>query len=477
MMSPTSPPPAPGRRRIAVVLAAGKGTRMKSARPKVLHEAGGRPLLGWVLAAARAAGCERILIVHGHGGEAVRAAFAGESDLVWVEQHEQRGTGHALAQAAEAVAALGGDPLVLVLSGDVPLVRAETLEQLADAAEAGWGALAVAELAEPGGLGRVIADGAGRLERIVEARDATPEQLAIGRVNAGLYALPAPEIFVRLGRLTPDNAQGELYLTDAVAAAARDGRPVALLPLADPDEALGVNDRLELARVHRLLRDRQVRRLAQAGVTCLDPASTWIEPEVEVEPDGLLEAGVHLLGSTRLAAGVTVRTGAWLRNCRVGAGAVIEPYSVLDGAEVGAGCRVGPFARLRPGAVLGEGARVGNFVEIKNATLGSGAKAGHLAYLGDATVGAEANIGAGVVTCNFDGVDKHRTTIGERAFVGSDTMLVAPVTVGARATTGAGSVITRDVPDGALAVERSPQRNVDNWDERTAARRAAEKND
>lgn len=468
--SPATAPPA-RRPRVAVILAAGKGTRMRSERPKVLHEAGGRPLLGWVVEAARAAGCGRILVVVGHGAEAVRAAFAGQEDLVWVEQREQRGTGHALAQAAGAVGAAGAEALLLVLSGDVPLVEPATLERLAAAAEAGWGAVAVAELEHPGGLGRVIADGAGHLERIVEARDAAPEELAIGRVNAGLYALPSPEIFTRLAGLTADNAQGELYLTDAVSGAARDGRRVQLVALADPHEALGVNDRLELARVHRLLCERRVRQLALAGATFLEPATTTVGAAVEAGRDCLVEGGVTLLGRTTLAAGVTVRTGAWLRDCSVAEGATIEPFSVLDGAAVGAGCRVGPFARLRPGAVLEAGARVGNFVEVKNATLGAGARAGHLAYLGDASVGAGANIGAGVVTCNYDGVAKHRTTIGERAFIGSDTMLVAPVEVGAEATTGAGSVITRDVPAGALAVERAPQKNIEGWAARRRGRR------
>jgi bifunctional UDP-N-acetylglucosamine pyrophosphorylase/glucosamine-1-phosphate N-acetyltransferase len=464
-MSPSADSPAP---RVAVLLAAGKGTRMKSDRPKVLHEAGGQPLLAWVIAAARRAGCERILVVVGHGADAVRQAFAGEPDLVWVEQRDQRGTGHALLQAEPHVA---GDALLLVLSGDVPLVRTETLAELATTAEAGWGAMAVATLAAPGSYGRVLADGRGALRAIVEARDASPEELAIPTVNAGLYALPAPAIFRHLHALTPDNAQGELYLTDAVTAAAHAEGGVALVELGDPDEALGVNDRLELARVHRRLVERSIRRLALSGVTFLDPASTTVGARVEIGGDTTIHPQTTLLGSTRIGRDATIHTGAWIRDSALGDGAVIEPYSVLDGAEVGAGCRVGPFARLRPAAVLQEGARVGNFVEVKNATLGPGAKASHLAYVGDATVGERANVGAGVVTCNYDGVAKHRTEIGARAFVGSDTMLVAPVRVGDDATTGAGSVITQDVPDGALGVERSRQRNVDGW----ASRRRREK--
>lgn len=469
-MPPTAPGPT-SRPLVAVVLAAGKGTRMKSERPKVLHEAAGRPLLGWVLATARAAGCERIRVVVGHGAEAVRAAFAADADVDWVEQTEQRGTGHALAQAAPTI---DGDALLLVLSGDVPLVRAETLRRLIDVAGEGWGAMAVATLEAPGSLGRVIGDGRGGLDRIVEAKDASPEELEVRRVNVGLYALPAPAIFDFLARLTPDNAQGELYLTDAVTAAARTGHRVALIELDDPDEALGVNDRLELAGVHRRLVERRIGELAGAGVTFLDPATTTVEAGVTGAPDSVVHGGVHLLGTTVLGRGVTVHAGAWLRDAVVENGASIEPYSVVDGARVGPGCRVGPFARLRPRTVLEAGARVGNFVEVKSSTLGPGAKANHLAYLGDANVGARANIGAGVVTCNYDGREKHRTEIGPGAFVGSDTMLVAPVTIGTEATTAAGSVITKDVPDGALAVERSPQRNVPGWAGRRSGHRKAE---
>jgi len=457
MSSPASPP------RIAVVLAAGKGTRMISETPKVLHAACGRPLLAWVLDAARAAGCERILVVVGHRADEVRTAFAGASDIAWVEQREQLGTGHALAQVAPEIA---GEARLLVLSGDVPLVSPGSLKRLAEAAEGGWGAMAVATVAEPGSLGRVIGDGHGRLRRIVEARDALPDELAGRTVNVGIYVLPAPAIFGRLDRLTPHNAQGELYLTDAVTAAARDGEPVALVELADPEEAAGVNDRYELARVGARLMERKVARLAHDGTTFLAPHRVLVEDSVEVGVDSVVHPDVTLLGTTTVGAGVVLHAGVWLRDTTVDDNAVIEPYSVLDGAVVGRGCRVGPFARLRPGTVLADGARVGNFVEVKNARLGVGAKANHLAYLGDALVGEGANIGAGVVTCNYDGVAKHRTEIGSRAFIGSDTMLVAPVKVGDDAVTGAGSVITRDVPDGALAVERAPQRTVAGWSRR-----------
>lgn len=449
--------PLADRPRVAVVLAAGKGTRMRSALPKVLHRAAGRPLLAWVLEAARGAGCARIVVVVGHGAERVREEIGGD-DLTWVTQEEQKGTGHALAQAEAAV---GEASLLLVLSGDVPLVRPETLAALAAKAERGWGSLATATLAEPGALGRVLADDAGRLSRIVEARDASDEELKVQRVNAGLYALPAPEVFGYLARLVPSNRQGELYLTDALGGAAADGQAVELVDLPDPDEALGINDRVELAQVHRLLLARHARSLMLSGVTILDPDRTAVEPSVRVEPDTVIHPGVSLLGNTRVGPGCTIHQGAWLRDTVLGEGVTVEPYSVLDGAEVGRECRVGPFARLRPASRLLPGARVGNFVEVKNSELQAGAKANHLAYLGDATVGEGANVGAGVVTCNYDGERKHRTVIGRNAFVGSDTMLVAPVEVGAGASTAAGSVVTKNVPDGALAVARVRQKNLE----------------
>ena len=469
-MEPAAAPRPP---RIAVVLAAGLGTRMKSALPKVLHPAAGRPLLAWVLEAARSAACERLVVVVGHGAEAVRKAFAAP-DVEFVLQAEQRGTGHALAQVEGRLRSHPDQPATLVvLSGDAPLVTPATIEALAARAEAGWGALAVAELAEPGVLGRVFPAPDGGLAGIVEARDATSEQLQERRINAGLYALPAPEIFEFLDRLRPSNAQGELYLTDTVTDAARAGRRVDLHPLDDPSEAWGVNDRVDLARVHRRLIDRHLERLMRDGVTILEPARTSIEPGVEVGRETLIHPEVSLSGGTSIGAGCVLGQGAWIRDSRLSPGVVVEPYSTLDGAEVEAGCRVGPFARLRPGTILRAGARVGNFVEVKAADLGSGAKANHLAYVGDATVGAGANLGAGVVTCNYDGVAKHRTEIGPGAFVGSDTMLVAPVRVGEGATTAAGSVITKDVPAGALAIGRARQRNLPGALERLKRHRRA----
>ncbi len=453
------------RPRIAVVLAAGQGTRMRSSLPKVLHRAGGRPLLAWVLDAARAASCERILVIVGHGAEQVRAELSAP-DVEFVLQAEQRGTGHALQQVEPYLRTdPGHEATMVVLSGDAPLVTAATIQAMAAIIERGegesaWGALAVAELADPGSLGRVFASPDGALAGIVEARDATPEQRAQKRINAGLYALPAPEVFEFLRRLRATNAQGELYLTDAVTDAARAGHRVELHPLADPSESWGINDRVELAQAHRRLLDRHLEALMRSGVTILEPARTSIEPSVTVGRDAVIHPDVALFGATEIGPGCELRQGAWLSDTVLGEGVVVEPYCVLANSRIESGCRVGPFARLRPGSVLREGAKVGNFVEIKASDLGAGTKVGHLTYLGDATIGAHVNIGAGVITCNFDGETKHRTEVGDGAFLGSDTMLVAPVRVGAGAQTGAGSVITQEVPEGALAITRVRQKNL-----------------
>lgn len=451
------------RRRVAVVLAAGQGTRMRSQLPKVLHRAAGRPLIDWVLDAARGAGCEEIVVVVGHGGDHVRRHIdgSGASDVSWVVQEKQRGTGHALAQAESR---LGSEPATLVvLSGDAPLVLSSTLIDLVGRAEQAWGAVAVAAVEEPGSLGRVMMSPQGHLERIVEAGDATETELTLATVNSGHYALPSPEIFTELRDLPADNAKRELYLTEALHRAVGRGEPVVCLVLGDPAEAWGVNDRLDLARVHVALMRRKIEQMMTDGVSVLAPDRLEVDANVEVGPETVLHPGVALLGRTIVGRGCELHQGAWVRDSEIESGAVIMPYSVLDGARLATDCTVGPFARLRPGSELGASARVGNFVEIKNSRLGTGAKANHHAYIGDADVGAGANIGAGTVTCNYDGQDKHRTEIGERAFIGSDTMLVAPVKIGADAVTAAGSVVTDDVPDGALAVGRARQRVILDW--------------
>jgi len=452
---------------LAVILAAGQGTRLRSSLPKVLHPVAGRPMLEWVLRAARSAGCEDIAVVIGHGAEAVRAAMSAE-EIIWVLQAEQKGTGHALAQVESEARSPG---IMLVLSGDVPLVSAATLGQLVKAARAGWASMAVADLDKPGSLGRVLTAADGSLAAIVEASEASAPELAIGRVNAGLYALPTPSIFDHLRLLEPDNAKGELYLTDALNAAAREGKPIKLVELADPAESWGVNNRADLGRVHRSLLHRHAEMLMETGVTVLDAERTTIEATVSVGKDTVVHPGVSLLGDTSIGEGCSLEQGVWLRDTMVGDGTRIAPYSVLEGAEIAAGCQIGPFARMRPGAVVAQGAKVGNFVEIKNSELGEGVKANHLAYIGDTTVGEGSNIGAGVVTCNYDGRKKSPTRIGRNVFIGSDTMLVAPVEIGDEAMTAAGSVVSEDVPSGSLAIERSTQRNIANWAQRFRRRK------
>lgn len=469
----------------AVVLAAGGGGRLRSERSAVLHCVGGRALVAWVVAAAREAGCTPILLVVASGAEEIRSVLdqegLGGGDILRVEQRRQHGAGRTLRKVREALPAAAGP--VLVLSGDAPLVRPATLRKLRQRAQDGWGSVAVADLDDPGGRGRVIQSD-GRLERIVLAADAGERELAIRTVNAGHYALPAPAILDWLENVLADGGRDEARLTDAVSAsscvsersswssgrdearltdvvsaAARDN-PIACVRVEAGEEALGVDSRAAMAAVQGVVYRRRVEELLEAGVTILDPRSVWVDAGVTVGPDSVLHPGVTLLGATSVGRGATVHSGAWLRDSVLADGVEVLPYSVLDGARVASGCSVGPFARLRPETVLEQGVRVGNFVEVKKATLGPGVKASHLTYLGDVSVGAGANIGAGVITCNYDGRTKHRTVIGEGAFVGSDTILIAPVEVGAGSYTGAGSVITKDVPEDTLAVGRARQKNI-----------------
>ncbi len=444
--------------RAAVILAAGQGTRMRSSLPKVLHEAGGRPLLQWVIEAARGAGCSRIVVIVGHGQELVRStireALGQADDIEWVVQEEQLGTGHAVLQAEGALgrSSSAGDGLAFVLSGDAPFISSETLEELAGAAGSGWGAVACAHLETPGSLGRVVRDAAGEtVADIVEAVDATEEQLEIGWVNSGHYAVRFPEIFDLLGSVDSSNSQGEIYLTDAVVSANALG-PVAAFELKDSREAWGVNNRADLSAVHSALVSRKVAELQDLGVTVVDPERVQIGVDVEVGPDSVLHPDVSLHGRVRIGSGVTLHQGVWIRDAEIDDNVEVLPYSLIEGARIGSRSKVGPFARLRPGAQLAEEVKVGNFVEIKKTELGRGAKASHLSYLGDARIGEGTNIGAGTITCNYDGTNKHRTEIGSGVFIGSDTMLVAPVTIGAGAATGAGAVITKDVPPARLAV-------------------------
>ena len=441
-----------------IILAAGEGKRMKSARPKVLQPIAGRPILGRVVDVARALGAEAIHVVHGHGGDQVREAFAAEADLRWAEQARQLGTGHAVQQAMPAVPDEGH---VLVLYADVPLIRTESLRALLEAP----GALAVlaAEPADPTGYGRLLLDGNGRVRAIVEHKDADPAQRAIRIINTGIIAADAHALRDWLSRLRTDNAQGEYYLTDVFAMAAEAGQEAAVVRVGDAVETEGANDAWQLAALERAWQRRAAQELALQGVRFADPARFDLRGRVQAGRDVEIDVDVVLEGEVELGDGVRIGPFCRLRNVRIGAGTVVQAHCDIEGAQVAADCTIGPFARLRPGTELAEGVHVGNFVETKKARLGPGSKANHLSYLGDARIGAKVNIGAGTITCNYDGANKSETVIGDGAFIGSNTSLVAPVSIGARATIGAGSVITRDAPEGQLTLARGRQATIEGW--------------
>jgi bifunctional UDP-N-acetylglucosamine pyrophosphorylase/glucosamine-1-phosphate N-acetyltransferase len=454
----------------ALVLAAGKGTRMKSARAKVLHAALGAPLLEHVLRAVEALGLHPVRVVVGHQAEAVRDAFSGRG-LEFLAQDPPLGTGHALLAARGALA--GAVPrTLLVLNGDLPLLRAETLARLLEAhrREGAAATLLTAEPAEPADYGRIVRGAAGRVQAIVEARDATPQQLALREVNAGVYAFEVAPLLAVLSLLRPQNAQGEYYLTDTVALLAAGGHAVHAWAAADPSEAMGVNTLAELADADRLLRERRLRELMAEGARIEDPSSTFVGLDAVIEPDALIRPFCIVEGRSRLGAGASLGPFSHLIDTVVEAGARILDHCVLREARVEAGAQVGPFAHVRPESVIGPDARVGNFVELKKTRLGEGAKAPHLSYLGDAEIGPRTNVGAGTITCNYDGVDKHPTLIGAGAFVGSNSTLVAPVSVGEGAYVGAGSTITEDVPPNALALGRARQVVKPDWAKRRRER-------
>ncbi|MDV7212147.1 bifunctional UDP-N-acetylglucosamine diphosphorylase/glucosamine-1-phosphate N-acetyltransferase GlmU [Azotobacter beijerinckii] len=441
-----------------VILAAGQGTRMRSALPKVLHPVAGNSMLGHVVATARQLAPQGIHVVIGHGAERVREALTAD-DLNFVVQAEQLGTGHAVAQALPALSA----ERVLILYGDVPLIEADTLQRLLAQVGPDRLALLTVDLVDPSGYGRIVRDAAGQVVAIVEHKDATPEQRAICEGNTGILAVPGVRLADWLGRLSNDNAQGEFYLTDVIAMAVADGLTVATEQPLDALEVQGANDRIQLAQLERHYQLRTARRLMAQGVTLRDPARFDLRGEVSVGRDVLIDVNVILEGRVTIEDGVEIGPNCTIKDSTLRKGAQVKANSHLDGAELGEGADCGPFARLRPGTVLGARAHVGNFVELKNAVLGEGAKAGHLSYLGDAEIGARTNIGAGTITCNYDGANKFKTLMGEDVFVGSNSALVAPVTLGDRATTGAGSVITGDVPADNLALGRGRQRNIEGW--------------
>ncbi|MDX1370306.1 bifunctional UDP-N-acetylglucosamine diphosphorylase/glucosamine-1-phosphate N-acetyltransferase GlmU [Pseudomonas sp.] len=441
-----------------VILAAGQGTRMRSALPKVLHPIAGQSMLAHVIDRARELSPAGIHVVIGHGADLVRERLAAD-DLNFILQSEQLGTGHAVAQALPALTA----ERVLILYGDVPLIETATLERLLEQVGAEQLGLLTVDLIDPTGYGRIVRDGAGVVKAIVEHKDATPEQRQICEGNTGILAVPGKRLGDWLSRLSNSNAQGEYYLTDVIAMAVADGLVVATEQPLDAMEVQGANDRMQLAELERHYQQRAARSLMVQGVTLRDPARFDLRGEVTVGRDVLIDINVILEGRVVIEDGVQIGPNCVIKDSTLRQGAVIKANSHLDGADMGAGSDCGPFARLRPGSVLGAKAHVGNFVELKNAVLGAGAKAGHLSYLGDAEIGARTNIGAGSITCNYDGANKFKTVLGEDVFIGSNSALVAPVNLGDGATTGAGSVVTSDVPANTLAVARAKQRNIEGW--------------
>ena len=442
-----------------VILAAGQGKRMKSDLPKVLQPLAGRPLLGHVLETARGLEAAATYVVYGHGGEQVPEAFR-DRDVRWVLQAEQHGTGHAVAQAMPQIP---DDHLVLVLYGDVPLVQLDTLARLVAASGPDAVGLLSVMLPDPTGYGRVVRDGAGNVVRIVEHKDANTKERAIHESNTGLMCVPAGRLRGWLGALGNDNAQGEYYLTDIIVMAVRAGCKVHAVVAPTVNEVLGVNDKLQLAELESAYRRQRAAALMLEGVTLVDPARFDARGPVEVGRDVYIDVNVVLEGSVRLGNRVRIGPNVVIRDSEIGDGTVVFPNCVIDRASIGPGCNIGPFARFRPSASLAEGVHIGNFVEVKNSVIGPGSKANHLTYLGDTTVGERVNVGAGTITCNYDGANKWRTEIGDGAFIGSGTMLVAPVKVGAMSTIGAGSTITKDTPEGKLTLERSKQLTLESW--------------
>jgi bifunctional UDP-N-acetylglucosamine pyrophosphorylase/glucosamine-1-phosphate N-acetyltransferase len=446
-------------RTTVIILAAGQGKRMRSDLPKVLHPLAGRPLLQHVLASAAALKPREIRVVHGHGGGQVQAAFLGQP-IGWFHQAVQKGTGHAVQQALPKIPA--GD-VALILYGDVPLVQPATLKKLVAKAAKGQVAVLTAEMANPAGYGRILRGERGAVIAIVEDKDATAQQRQVREINTGLIACPAGRLAKWIARLKPDNAQKEYYLTDVIGLAVKDGVPVVAVAAESEDEVLGINDKSQLAAAEKILRRRLAGELMAAGVTLSDPERIDIRGElvcgrdVVIEPDVIFEGVVHIGDGARIGAFTQIR------NTLIGAGTVVHPHCLLEDGVIGPKCEIGPYARMRPGVEMAEGAKLGNFVEVKKSVIGRGSKVNHLTYIGDATIGDKVNVGAGTITCNYDGANKHRTVIGDGAFIGSGVELVAPVEIGAGATIGAGSTITKPAPPGQLTIARSKQLSLPGW--------------
>lgn len=441
-----------------VILAAGKGTRMKSAQPKVLHTLAGKPMVKHVVDAASALEPEKTVIVHGHGGEQVQQALT-DNSLGWAEQAEQLGTGHAVAQAMPQV----DQNVVLVLYGDVPLIQPETLKEFVAKVNDNTLALMTLTLDDPSGYGRIVRDEHKTVQRIVEQKDASDTELAIKEINTGILACPHRFLADCLPELSSNNAQGEYYLTDAIAMAVQQGLTVETVEPTAPWEVDGVNDRVQLARLERVYQRVQAETLMRDGVAIMDPARLDIRGTVQLAQDVELDVNVILEGDVTLEEGVRIGPNCMIRNSNIGAYTQVDANTLVDGAIIGESCQLGPFARVRPGTELANQAKIGNFVETKKSRLGNGSKVNHLTYIGDSDIGEGVNVGAGTITCNYDGSNKFKTIMKDGAFIGSNSSLVAPVTIGENATVGAGSTITKDVDDNTLAVARGQQRNVSNW--------------
>ncbi len=441
-----------------IVLAAGRGTRMKSELPKVLHPIGGKPMVACVLDTARQLGAERIHVVVGHGASQVSDAVEAPDVEIYV-QSEQLGTGHAALQAAPSCRA---ESTVLILFGDVPLLSADVLADVVSAAET-QPTLLAATLEDPMGYGRVLRSGDGDFARVVEQKDGLPHELEVTEVNTGVLAARGSELVAWLGQVKNDNAQGEFYLPDVLSLALQDGKKVSVVVTDKSNEISGVNDRAQLEALERAHQRQKADELMAAGVHVMDASRLDIRGSLACGTDVVLDANVLVEGEVRLGNNVVIEANCVLKDCVIGDGTVVRAFTHIEGAAVAAHCQVGPYARLRPGADLGDGAKVGNFVEVKNSRFGAGAKANHLAYVGDADVGAGSNIGAGTITCNYDGANKHRTELGDNVFIGSNSTLVAPLTVENDGFVAAGSTVTSKVGESQLAVGRAKQRNIDGW--------------
>ncbi len=440
----------------AIILAAGQGTRMKSALPKVLHPIAGKPMLFHIIDCARQLNIDRIHVVIGHGAELVKKAIDTD-DINWVIQAEQNGTGHAVQQVMPAV---DPDSQVVILNGDAPLIRTSTLQPLTRTQQL---SLLTATMDNPTGLGRILRNDENLITAIVEEKDASEAQRKITEINTNYMSAPAQQLSNWLNQLDSNNAQGELYLTDIIALAVKDGIEIHGHLVNNTDDILGINNRSELARAERIAQSRQAEKLMQNGTTLIDPARLDIRGNCNAGQDCLIDVNVILEGDVELGDGVTIGANSIIRNSRIGDHVSIEANCIIEQASIGSDCAIGPFARIRPQAVLEDGARIGNFVEIKKSRIGKGSKVNHLSYVGDSDVGDDVNIGAGVITCNYDGANKHQTNIGNHVFVGSDCQLVAPVNIADNVTIGAGSTITQDVADGELAISRGKQRNIKGW--------------